>query len=119
MINYVQQSLEELTLTSTSVTLGYSPGQTVPPGTLVLWPAATATVTLPPINTTLPTTAGGNYTTGAQSLKISIKSLTGQVVNVSSASTTDTFGGAAIVISSSNALATFLSSTTDSKWYLL
>ena len=116
-INFILQSPEELTLTSTSLTLGYNPGNTYPPRVLVLWPASTATVTLPPIATALPPSGGNaNYNVGAQALAITIKSLTGQIVNVSGASSTDKIFDT-LVISSSGASVTLLCSLTDSTWY--
>ena len=115
MINFIQQSPEQLTLTSTSVTLGYNPGNTYPPRVLVLYPGATATVTLPPINTTLPTATSTNYAVGAGPLMITIKSLSGSVVNVSG-NGTDAINDA-IVISSTNAVATLVASMTDKTWY--
>jgi len=119
MTNFIQQSLEELTLTSTSLTFGYSPGQIAPPNTLVLYSATTGVVTLPPINTVLPATPGSNFVPGCQALKIQIKSLTGQIVTFSSANTSEVFGGAAIVMSNTNATITLLASVTDKIWYNL
>jgi hypothetical protein len=116
MINQILQAIEELTLTSTSVTLGFQPGNTPPPRTLTLWAGNTATVTMPPIATVLPNfTTVLNYNVGAQSLSITIKSLTGQIVNISSAATTETVETA--TISSSNAFATWQASLSDLKWY--
>lgn len=124
-INTIQQSLDQLTLTSTSVTLGYQPGNTEVPKVLCLWAASTATVTLPPINTTIPTgttapVSLANYNPGAQPLTIEIKCLTGSVVNVS-ASGTDKFyaGDSAIVISSTGAHAAWVGSATDGVWYAI
>lgn len=119
MINQVLQAVEELTLTSTQVTLGFQPGMTAPPRSLVLWPGNTATVTLPPIATALPNfTTQTNYNVGALSLSITIKSLTGQIVNISGASSTDKIFDT-IVISSSGAKATLAASLTDSTWYVV
>ena len=118
MINSVLQSTEELTLTSTSITLGYQPGNTLPPRTLVVWAASGGTVTLPPIATVLPNFGTvTNYNVGNQSLSITIKSLTGQVISVSSAATTETIETA--TISSSNAKATWQASLSDLKWYVV
>lgn len=116
-VNYVLQGLESLTLTSTSVTLGYLPGNTPPPEVLILWPASTATVTLPPINTILPNfTTITNYNPGNNGIILRIKSLTGQVVNISGASATDKIFDT-LVISSSGARVTLLASVTDNTWY--
>jgi len=118
-INYVIQSLETLTLTNTSITFGLQPGNTEIPRCLILWAAATATVTLPPINTVLPSfTSITNFNVGNNGLSITIKSLTGQVVNVSGASATDKIWDT-IVISSSGATATLIASTSDNTWYKL
>lgn len=118
MINFILQPIEELTLTHTSLTLGYNPGNTLPPRVLVLWPAATATVTLPPIATALPAAGSTqNYNVGNQSLMITIKSLTGQVVNISCASAATETLNDTIVISSTNAFATLIASLTDKVWY--
>ena len=124
MENFIQQSQHEITITSTSVTLGYAVGNTEVPRVLVLWPAATATVTLPPIPTTIPTgttnpVSLANYNPGAQSLIITIKSLTGQVVNLSAASGDVFYTGDTIVISSSGARASLVSSLSDRTWYLI
>jgi len=125
MVNQIQQSPEQLTLTSTSVTLGYAPGNTEVPRVLCLWAAATATVTLPPINTTIPTGSTSpaslaNYAPGAQSLSVTIKGLTGSVINVSCAGTDKFYAGdAAVVISSTGSKASWVASTTDSVWYAL
>lgn len=118
MINFIQQQPESLTITSTSVTLGYLSGQTYPPAELVIWAASTATVTLPPIATTLPSNSNTNYQVGSQSLKIGIKSLTGQIVNVSGSGVTgDKIWDGQPVISSSGAHVTFLGSLADGIWY--
>jgi hypothetical protein len=115
--NFVNQGLNELTLTSTSVTFGYNSGNLAPVENLVLWAASTATVTLPPIATTLPTNTNTNYQTGAQTLKIGIKCLTGQIVNISGSAVTGDKIWDAIVISSSGAHVTLLGSLTDNTWY--
>lgn len=118
-VNYVLQGIESLTITNTQITLGYQPGNTEVSATIILWAAATATITLPPINTVLPNfTTVTNYNVGNNGLKIGIKCLTGQIVNVSGASATDKIWDT-IVISSSGARATLLASVTDNTWYLI
>jgi hypothetical protein len=120
MINYIQQQPESLTITSTSITLGYLSGQIYPPGELVVWAASTCTITLPPIATTLPTNSNTNYQVGSQTLKIGIKSLTGQIVNISgSAVTGDKIWDGQPVISSSGAHISLLGSLSDGTWYLV
>lgn len=61
--NMVQ--VEEVIFTSTSLTLGFDVGMTVPPRYLVCNPTANMTITLPLSTPTLPTSTGGNYVPGA------------------------------------------------------
>jgi hypothetical protein len=116
--NYVQQPIQTVTITSTSITLGYLPNETPPPEELVIWAASACTVTLPPIATTLPSNTNTNFQVGSQSMKIGIKSLTGQVINISGSQVTfDKIWDGQPVISSSGAHITFLGSLSDGAWY--
>lgn len=127
MINFVQQSQESIVVTSTSVVLGTPVGTTTgsveTPSVLILWSASAGTVTLPAINTTLPTQLGQNYVPGSQQLKIEIKSLTGQTISVSANTADSFFGGdvSNIIISSTGAHQTFLGTLGTNGagiWYL-
>ncbi len=63
--NFNLVQVEEVVFTSTTLTLGFDVGMTVPPRYLVCNPTANMTITLPLSTPTLPTSSGGNYVPGA------------------------------------------------------
>lgn len=64
-INNVLVQVEEVVYTTTSLTLGYGSGQTVPPRYIVCNPTAAMTITLPLSTPTLPTSSSTQYIPGS------------------------------------------------------
>jgi len=107
---------EAIISTSTTITLGYSAGQTVPPRVLFCNNASAVSVTLPAIPATLASGTGGNYYPGVvDGFMLTVFNVGAGTVTVSAASG-DTVGGTATI--AQNVARTWTSLGSTRKWYM-
>lgn len=113
-ISYGQPVLGPTTLTS--LTLGSGPGQTAPPEFLLWNGASGGTITLPPINPSLPVPPGTPSTTPGvgDGFTITFKNVSGQPLTLTPAGsdTIDTY-----YISAASNIITLRASTANKNWY--
>lgn len=107
---------EAIISTSTSITLGYSSGQIVPPRVLFCNSASSVSVTLPKIPATISSSTGGNYYPGVvDGFMLTVFNVGAGTVTVAAASG-DTIGGTATI--AQNVARSWTSLGSTQKWYM-
>lgn len=107
---------EAVISTSTTITLGYSSGQTVPPRVLFCNSSSSVTVNMPKIPATLASSTGGNYYPGVvDGFMITIFNVGAGTVTAVAASG-DTVGGTATI--AQNVARTWTSLGSTKTWYM-
>lgn len=110
--NAILKGLGGVVTTSTTIVMGYAPGQTYPPELIVV-NAGAATLALPPITTSF---SNGLWTQGiGDGATIRIKTLTTAGITVSAASG-DTLSDT-ITLTVAKSEASLMSSLVDRTWY--
>lgn len=116
-INNVLVQVEAVVSTSTTITLGYSPGQTVPTRYLVCEPTANTTVTLPLSTPALATSGGSNYIPGSgPGFPITIMNTSGTYTVTIAAASGDTLVNVPVLSAQYSSVDLF-AVPSENKWY--
>lgn len=116
-INNALVQVEAIVSTSTTITLGYSSGQTVPPRYLVCEPTANTTVTLPLSTPALASTGGSNYIPGSgPGFPITVLNTSGTYTVTIAAASGDTLVNVP-VLATQYASVDLFAVPSENKWY--